>query len=209
MGWIHSIGIHYRSLTTINFQRAPFANFSPSRVQFFVCTLCGRVFSWQRGLTHRRHSTNGDVRPNSTNLSVSDGLDSKLADDIPQFDDDSLSQPPETEICPITGSPIDDTLQVVSIKDDDLDPLAPFAIPQWSLLCRSNVYTYLGKIKVHNIIKRRLIIPAANATKHDKLYQLIADMQETDRLLCGWGESSVNIEGNATAILYWNPIGVV
>jgi hypothetical protein len=99
-------------------------------MQSFICTLCGRVFSRQSGPTRHRRSTHARLHPNSSNLSASDGLDYELADDILQFDDHTLSQPPETEIFPNAGPPIDDTVQVHSFEDDDWDPLALFATPQ-------------------------------------------------------------------------------
>jgi hypothetical protein len=34
-------------------------------------------------------------------------------------------------------------------------------------------------------------------------------MKEMDRLVCGWEESSVNIEGKATPFWYQNPIAAV
>jgi len=140
---------------------------------------------------------------------MSDGLDYELADDILQFDDDTLSQPPETEIFPNAGAPIDDTVRVHSFEDDDWDPLAPFATPQQWQLCRSIVDTNLGETKLNNILKRRLIVPDANAKIPDQLYQLIADMEEMDGLVCGWEESSGNIEGKATLFWYRNPIAAV
>ena len=178
-------------------------------MQSFICTLCGRVFSRQSGLTRHRRSTHARLHPNSSNLSASDGLDYELADDILQFDDDTLSQPPETEIFPNAGAPIDDTVRVHSFEDDDWDPLAPFATPQQWQLCRSIVDTNLGKTKLNNILKRRLIVPDANGKNPDQLYQLIADMEEMDGLVCGWEESSVNIEGKATPFWYRNPIAAV
>jgi len=118
-------------------------------MQSCICTLCGRVFSRQSGLTRHRRSTHARLHPNSSNLSASDGLDYELADDILQFDDDTLSQPPETEIFPNAGAPIDDTVRVHSCEDDDWDPLAPFATPQQWQLCRSIVDTNLGKMKLN------------------------------------------------------------
>jgi hypothetical protein len=71
------------------------------------------------------------------------------------------------------------------------------------------VDTNLGKTKLNNILKRRLIVPDGNATNPDQLYQLIADMEEMDGLVCAWEDSSVNIEGKATPFWYWNPIAAV
>jgi len=153
-------------------------------MQSYICTVCGRVFPRQSGLTRHRRSTHACLYPNSSNLSASDGLDYELADDILQFDDDTLSQPPEREIFPDAGAPIDDTVRVHPFEDDDWDPLAPFAIPQQWQLCSSIVDTNLGKTKLNNILKRRLIVPDANAKNPDRLYQLIADMEEMDRLVC-------------------------
>jgi len=178
-------------------------------MQSFICTLCGRVFSRQSGLTRHRRSTHARLHPNSSNLSVTDGLDYELADNIFQFDDDTLSQPPETEIFPNTGAPINVTVRVHPFPDDDWDPLAPFATPQQWQLCRSIVDTNLGKMKLNNILKRRLIVPDANAKNPDQLYQLITDMEEMDGLVCGWEKSSVNIEGKATQFWYRNTISVV
>jgi len=94
---------------------------------------------------------------------MSDGLDYELADDIPQFNDNTLSQPPETEIFPNAWSPINDTVRVYSFENDDWDPVALFATPQqWQLSC-SIVDTNLRKTKLNNILKRRHIVPDANA----------------------------------------------
>jgi len=139
-------------------------------MQSFICTLCGRVLSRQSRLTRHRHSTHVHLHPNFSNLSVSDGLDYKLADNIPQFDNDTLSQTPAMEIFPNTGAPIDDTVRVHSFEDEDWDPLAPFATPQQWQLCRSIVDTNLGKTKLNNILKQRLIVPDANAKNPDQLY---------------------------------------
>jgi hypothetical protein len=79
-------------------------------MQSFICTVCGRVFSRQSGLTRHRFSIHALLHPNSSNLSASDGLDYELADDILQFDDDTLSQPPESKIFPNAEAPIDDTV---------------------------------------------------------------------------------------------------
>jgi hypothetical protein len=178
-------------------------------MQSFICTLCGRVFSQQSGLTRHRHSTHARLHPISSNLSASDVLDYELADDILQFDDDTLSQPPEMEIFPNAGAPIDDTVRVHSFVDDDWDPLALFATPQQWQLCRSIVDTNLGKTKLNNILKRRLIVPDANAKNPDQLNPLIADMEEMDKLICGREESTVNIEGKASPFWYRNPIAAV
>jgi hypothetical protein len=94
-------------------------NLSPSTMQSFICTSCGRVFSRQTGLTRHRRSTHARLHPNSSNHSASDELDYELADDILQFDDDTQSQQPETEIFPNAGAPIDDTVRVQSLEDDD------------------------------------------------------------------------------------------
>jgi len=178
-------------------------------MQSFIWTLCGRVDSRQRGLTGHRHSTDPCLNPNSSNLSASDGLNYELADDILQFDNDRLSQPPETEIFPNAEAPIDDTVQVHSFQHDDWHPLAPFVTPQqWQLWC-SIVDTNLGKTKLNNILKRRLIVPNANAKNPDQVNLLIADMEEIDGLVCRWEETSVNIEGKATPFWYRNPIAVV
>jgi hypothetical protein len=178
-------------------------------MQSFICTLCGRVFSRQSGLTRHCRATHARLHPYSSNLSASDGLDYEPADDILQFDDDTLSKPPGTEIFPNAEAPIDHTVRVHSFEDDNWDPLAAFATPQQLQLCRSIVDTNLGKTKLNNIFKRRLIVPDANAKNVDQLYQLIADMDEMDRLVCGWEESSVNIEGKATPFWYRNPIAAV
>jgi hypothetical protein len=178
-------------------------------MQSFIGTLCGWVFSRQSGLTRHRRLTHARLHPNSSNLSASDGLNYKLADDILQFDDDTLSQPPEMEIFPNAEALIDDTVRVHSFEDDDWDPLAPFATPQQWQLCHSIVDTNLGKTKLNNILKRRLIVPDANAKNPDQLYQLIVDMEEMYGLVCGWEESSVNSEGKATPFWYRNPIAAV
>jgi hypothetical protein len=60
------------------------------------------------------------------------------------------------------------------------------------------VDTNLGKTKFNNILKRRLNVPDANAKNPDQVYQLSADMEEIDRLGCGWEESSINVEGKPT-----------
>jgi len=167
-------------------------------MQSFICTVCGRVFSRQSGLTCHRRSTHARLHPNLRNRSAYDGLDYEPADDILQFDDNTLSQPPETEKFPNAGAPIDDTVQVHSFEDDDWDPLAPFATPQQSQICCSIVDSNLGKTKVHNILERRLIVPHANVKNPNSLSQLIADMEKMDGLVCGWEESYVDSEGKAT-----------
>jgi len=149
-------------------------------MQCCICPFCGRVFSRQSGLTRHRCSTHAHLHPNSSNLSASDRLDYKLEDVIPQFDNDTLSQPPEMEILSNAGTPIDDTVRVHSFRDDDWDPLPLFASPQQWQLCRSIVHTNLGKTKLSNILNRRLILPDADAKNPDQLYQLIADMEEID-----------------------------
>jgi len=62
---------------------------------------------------------------------------------------------------------------------------------------------------VNNILKWRLTVSDTNAKNPDQLYQLIVDMEEMDGLVCGWEESSVDIEGQATPSGYQNPIAVV
>jgi len=178
-------------------------------MQSFICTLCGRVFFRQTGFTRHLHSTHADLYSNSSNLLASDGLDYKLADDIPQSEDDILSQPPETVVLPNAGTPMDDTIQVHSFEDDDRDPLALFATPQKWQLCRSSVDTNLGKTKLNNIVKWSLIVPNANAKHHDQLYQLIADMEEMEGLVCVREVSSVNNERIATPFWYQNSIAAV
>jgi hypothetical protein len=79
-------------------------------MQSFSRTLCGTVFSQQSGLTRHHRSTHARLHPNSSNVSASDGLDYELADDILEFDNDTLRQAPETEIFPKAGVPIDDTV---------------------------------------------------------------------------------------------------
>ena len=139
-----------------------------------------------------------------------DGLDYKLADDIPHFDEnDKQCQPPETEIFPNAGALIDDTVQVQSLEDDVWDPLALFATPQQLHLCLSIANTNRGKMKLNNILKWRLIIPDANAKNPDQLYRVIPEMEEMDGLVCGWEESFVYIEDKATLVWYWNPIAAV
>jgi hypothetical protein len=98
---------------------------------------------------------------------VSDELDYELAGDILQVDDDTESQRPDTEIFPNAGGQIDDTVRVQSFEDDDLDSLALFGTPQQWQLCCSIVDNNLGKTKVNNILKRRLIVPDANANNRD------------------------------------------
>jgi len=71
------------------------------------------------------------------------------------------------------------------------------------------VDTNLGKTKVNNILKQKLIIPDTNAKPSDQLYLFIVDMKEIDGHECGWEESSVNIQGKATQFWYRNPIAAV
>jgi hypothetical protein len=99
-------------------------------MQFVICTLCGWVFAQQSGLTRHCFLTHAGDDPNSSNLSTSDGLDYELADHILQFQDDILSQPPDTKMCANGGAPIDDTVRVHSLDDDEWDPLPLFATPQ-------------------------------------------------------------------------------
>jgi len=184
-------------------------NLSPSTMQSLNCSSCGRVYSQRSGLTRHRHSTHAHLHPNSRNHSTSDGLDYKLADDIPQFDDHTQNQQPEMEIFLNAGAPIDDTACVQSYEDDDWDLFSPFATSQQWQLCCSIVATNQGTTKLNNILKRRLIVADANAKKPDHLYQLITDMEEMDGMGCGWEQSSINIEGKATLVWYRNPIPVV
>jgi hypothetical protein len=184
-------------------------NLPPSKIQFFISTSCGRVFSRCSGLTHHRHSTHARLHPKSSNHSTSAELDYELADNIVQIDDDTQRQRPELDIFPNARAPIDDTVPVQSFEDDDWDPLDLFATPQQWQLCCSIVDTDRGKTKLNNIIKRRLIVPDPYAKNPDQLNQLIADMEEIDGLGCGWEESSINIEGKATPFWYRNPIAAV
>jgi hypothetical protein len=61
---------------------------------------------------------------------MSGGLDYELADDISEFDDNTLRQPPEMEIFPTAGVPINDAVQDHSFEDNDWDPRISFATPQ-------------------------------------------------------------------------------
>jgi len=74
---------------------------------------------------------------------MSDRLDYELADYILQLDDDTFSQPPETEIVSKAGAPMDDTIRGHPCKDHDWVPLAPFATPQKWHIRRSIVDTNL------------------------------------------------------------------
>jgi hypothetical protein len=67
----------------------------------------------------------------------------------------------------------------------------------------------LGKTKVNIILPHKLIIPDTNANPSDRHYQFIVDMKEFDGQVCGWEESSVNIEGKATLFCYRNHIAAV
>jgi len=58
------------------------------------------------------------------------------------------------------------------------------------------VDTNLGKTKLTNILKQRIIVADANAKNPDQLDHLIADMAEMKRLECGWEDSSVDVEEN-------------
>jgi len=75
---------------------------------------------------------------------MADGLDCELADDIPECNNDKHSQPPESDIFPKTGAPIDNTVQIQSIDDGNWNPHAQFATPHQWQLCRSIVDTNLG-----------------------------------------------------------------
>jgi len=178
-------------------------------MQSFICTVCGIVISCQSGRTRHRHSTHADLHPYSQILSTSEWLDYELADDIPQFDDDTLSQPHQTNLFNKVGAPIYNTVRVHSFEDNDWDSLAPFATPQQWQLCCSIVDTNLGKTKLNNNLKRRLIVPDANANNPDLLCQLIAHMAEMVGPVCGCEESSVNIEGIATPFWYQKSNGAV
>jgi hypothetical protein len=149
------------------------------------------------------------LRPDSSNLSAIDGLDYELADNIPQFDGKTLSQSPEREIFTNTGAPIDDTVRVHSFDGHDCDPHALFPTPQQWQLCSSIVDSDLGIAKLNNILKRRHIVPDADAKNPNQLFQLIVDMEEMNGLVGGWEEGSVHIEGKATPFWYWNPIAAV
>jgi len=138
-------------------------NLSPSSMQSIICTSCGLVFSRRRGLTRPCHSTHAHLHWNCSNHSLSDGLDYKVADDIPHVDDNKQIRRPAMEIFLITGAPIDDTVRVLFFEDDDWDAVALFATPQQWQLCCSIVDTNLGKAKLNNILQWRLIVPDANA----------------------------------------------
>jgi len=94
---------------------------------------------------------------------MSDRLEYNQADNIPQYDKEILSQPPQVAIFPNTEAPIGDTVHVHFFEDDDCDPLAVFATHQQWQLCHSIVDTNLGKTKLNNIIEWLLIVPNANA----------------------------------------------
>jgi len=73
-------------------------NLSPSTMQSAICTSSGQVISQQSGLTHLCHLKHNPIHPHLSNLSVSDRVDYEVADNISQFDDDTQSLWPETEI---------------------------------------------------------------------------------------------------------------
>jgi len=77
---------------------------------------------------------------------MSDGLDCELSNGIPQFDDDTLSQPPDTEIFCNAGATNKDTVQAHSFEDDNWNPLAPLNTPQLWQLCHSIVDINQGKM---------------------------------------------------------------
>jgi hypothetical protein len=92
---------------------------------------------------------------------------------------------------------------------DDWDPCALLSTPHQWQLCRSLVDTNIGQMKIDYILKRRLIVSDAIPKYPAQLYLLLADMKEMDGHVCGWEQSSGNIEGNATSLWYWNPIAEV
>jgi hypothetical protein len=132
-------------------------------MQSFICTSCGRVFPPQCSFTRHHCSAHACRHPNSTNYSALDGLDKVLADHIPQCDDDTPSQRPEIELFPNAGALINDTVQVQTFEEDDWNPLAPFATPQQWELCSPMVGTNLGKMKLNNVLKQKLIVPDVSA----------------------------------------------
>jgi len=140
---------------------------------------------------------------------VTDGLHYKLADDIPQCDNDRHSQWLETDILPHMGAPINNTVRIQLFEDEDWYPLAVFATPKQWQLCSSIVDTNLGNMKLNNVLKRRLIVPDSNAENPDQLDHLITDMNEMDGLRWRLEERSINIERKATLFWYRNPIAVV
>jgi len=124
----HMVKASLRSIS----RRHSIANFPPSTIQSFICTLCSRVYCPQSGLTHHHHSTHPGFHPNPDDLSASDGLDCEIADNISLFDDDTLGQPLETYIFPHPGAPIDGTVRVHSFKAYDSDPVPPYVPSQQS-----------------------------------------------------------------------------
>jgi len=171
--------------------------------------ICGEAIFRHSGLTCHQYSTHVRLHPYSCNRSASAGLGSKLAENILQFNDTTLCQPPETEIFPSSEALIDDKVQCNSLKDDYSDPCALFATPQWWQLSCSFVDTNLAKMNLNTIPTQRRIVTYVNAKNPEQLYQLILYIEEMDGLECRWEESSVNIEAKATLYWYQNPIAVL
>jgi len=167
------------------------------------------VFSQQCGLACHCRSIHVCLHPNSHSQSMSDGLDYEIADNISLFDDDTQIQRSQKEIFRNAGTPIDDKVWVQSFQYDNWDCPAPFATPQQSQLCHSLLDTNLGKTKLNNILKWRVIVPNTNNENLDQLYNLIACMKKINGLGCRWEERSISIERNATPFCYWKPITVV
>jgi len=74
------------------------------------------------------------------------------------------------QICPNSGVPINDTVQVRTFKDVGCNPLAPFTTPQQWQLCHLIVNTNIGTTKLNNILKHRLIVPDTKAKEINQLY---------------------------------------
>lgn len=68
------------------------ANFSPSTIQSFICTVYGWLFLLQSGLSRHHCSTHAHLHSISSTHAPYNGLHYELAADISQFDDDTHIQ---------------------------------------------------------------------------------------------------------------------
>ncbi|KAF8524251.1 hypothetical protein BDD12DRAFT_811059 [Trichophaea hybrida] len=148
-----------------------------------------KCFSRQSGLTRHCRVTHcchtNSVEPEESDAGFQPG-DPRLNVDPDADNIFGLDKTQRMEGFPHTGAPFDNIGHIPSFELDNWDPLSPFTTPEKWQLCRSIVDTNMGKTKLNNLLKRRLIVPGTDAKHADQLYQLIVDMDRMDGLGCGW-----------------------
>jgi len=159
-------------------------NLPSSTMQSIIWPLSAWVISHQSDITHYCWVTYVPLHPTSSYQTSCDRLDYELADDIARFGDNKRIPQPVTELFPNAETPINNIVQVQSFPKNHWDSRALFATPQQWLLCNSVVDTNLGKTKLNNILKWRLIAPNLNFKNPDQLSQSFGDMGIMDGLVC-------------------------